>query len=168
MAGLIFFETFSYLWTSEVISNVVLATLAGGPYGCMSRSSFYCFFSDDSVGWYYYGPREQGEMPAHPTMSSFSRASTLSLGSIAFGSLIVAILELIKMILNAARNTADADGHRMLPVPPSIKNQLFYAAVEACLACCAACFIGCIESLIEYFNRLVFIRPIKNVRINVR
>jgi hypothetical protein len=79
-------------------------------------------FSDDSAGWYYYGPSEQGEMPAHPTMSSFSRASTLSLGSIAFGSLIVAILELIKMILNAVRNNANADGHRMSTVPPMIES----------------------------------------------
>ena len=32
VAGLIFFETFSFLWTSQVIGNVALATLAGGPY----------------------------------------------------------------------------------------------------------------------------------------
>ncbi len=84
------------------------------------------------TGWYYFGPREAGSMvrrclpthgsrrltrsptsqPKHPTLSSFIRASTLSLGSIAFGSLIVTILELIRMILNAARNSANADGHR--------------------------------------------------------
>ena len=50
--------------------------------------------------------------PAHPTLSSFVRASTLSLGSIAFGSLIVTLLELVKMLLNIARNNANADGHR--------------------------------------------------------
>jgi len=49
-------------------------------------------------------------MPPHPTRSAFVRASTLSLGSIAFGSLIVAILELIRMILNYARASAAADG----------------------------------------------------------
>ena len=46
VTGLIFFEIFSFLWTSQVISNVTLATLAGGPYG----------------SWYYFGPRELGEM----------------------------------------------------------------------------------------------------------
>lgn len=46
VAGLIFFEAFSFLWTSQVIGNVSLATLAGGPYG----------------SWYYFGPRELGEM----------------------------------------------------------------------------------------------------------
>ncbi|PPQ98607.1 hypothetical protein CVT24_003940 [Panaeolus cyanescens] len=125
VAGLIFFETFSYLWTSGVIANVSLATLAGGPYG----------------GWYYFGPRGFGQMPPHPTLSSFGRASTLSLGSIAFGSLIVAILDLLRLILNAIQHNANAEGH----------------PVEACLACCAACCVGIIQSLVEYFNRYAYI-----------
>jgi len=54
-------------------------------------------------------------MPAHPTLSAFGRASTLSLGSIAFGSLVVTILELIRLILNAARQNANAEGHRKMP-----------------------------------------------------
>ena len=33
--GLVIFELFSYLWTSQVVGNVALATMAGGPYGCM-------------------------------------------------------------------------------------------------------------------------------------
>ncbi|KAJ7170550.1 plasma-membrane choline transporter-domain-containing protein [Mycena crocata] len=125
VAGLIFFEVFSFLWSSQVVGNVALATLAGGPYGC----------------WYYFGPRGEGNMPKHPTLSAFGRASTLSLGSIAFGSLIVTLLELLKMVLHAAQNSANADGH----------------PVEACLACCAACFVGIIESLVEYFNRYAYI-----------
>jgi hypothetical protein len=42
------------------------------------------------------------------------RASTLSLGSIAFGSLIVTILEVIRMILNSIKNTAAQDDNREL------------------------------------------------------
>ncbi|KAF8518950.1 plasma-membrane choline transporter-domain-containing protein [Hysterangium stoloniferum] len=125
VAGLIFYEVFSYLWTSQVIGNVALATLAGGPYGA----------------WYYFGPSSDGLMPPHPTISSFGRASTLSLGSIAFGSLIVTILELIRLILNAARQYANSEGH----------------PVEACLACCAQCLIGVIENLVQYFNRYAYI-----------
>jgi len=125
VAGLLFYETFSFLWTSQVIGNVSLATLAGGPYG----------------SWYYFGPREMGEMPKHPTASAFVRASTLSLGSIAFGSLIVTLLDLLKLILQAAMNNANAEGH----------------PVEACLACCAACFVGLLENAVEYFNRYAYI-----------
>jgi Plasma-membrane choline transporter len=51
-------------------------------------------------------------MPKHPTLGSFWRASTLSLGSIAFGSLIVTVLEIIRLLLNIARNNANAEGHR--------------------------------------------------------
>jgi hypothetical protein len=125
VAGLIFFETFSYIWTGQVIGNVALATMAGGPYGC----------------WYYFGPRQSGEMPKHPSITAFARASTLSLGSIAFGSLIVTILEMIRLVLEMARNNANQDGH----------------PVEACLFCCAACCMGFIESLVEYFNRYAYI-----------
>ncbi|KAI0253996.1 plasma-membrane choline transporter-domain-containing protein [Lactifluus subvellereus] len=125
VAGLIFFETFSYIWTSMVISNVSLTTLAGGPFG----------------SWYYFGPREAGLMPKHPTLSSFWRASTLSLGSVAFGSLIVTVLETVRLLLNVARNNANAEGH----------------PVEACLACCAECFVGCIEGMVQYFNRYAYI-----------
>lgn len=129
VAGLIFYATFSYLWTSQVVGNVALATLAGGPYGA----------------WYYFGPNSEfgGDMPKYPTLAAFGRASSLSLGSIAFGSLIVTLLEILKLVLNAIQNSANADGH----------------PVEACLACCAACFVGCIESAVEYFNRFVFLFP---------
>lgn len=125
VAGLIFFETFAYLWTAQVVKNVALATLAGGPYG----------------GWYYFGPKENGQMPKNPTMAAFGRASTLSLGSIAFGSLIVTILEIIRLLLNMIRQNAAADGH----------------PVEVCLYCCAECFVGCVESLVEWFNRYAYI-----------
>ncbi|KAI0320920.1 plasma-membrane choline transporter-domain-containing protein [Amylostereum chailletii] len=125
VAGLVFFLTFSYIWTSMTIGNVSLATLVGGPFG----------------SWYYFGPREAGLMPKHPTAFALVRASTLSLGSIAFGSLIVTILEIARLALNAVRNSANADGH----------------PIEACLACCAECFVGCIENMVQYFNRYAYI-----------
>ncbi|KAI0297162.1 plasma-membrane choline transporter-domain-containing protein [Russula brevipes] len=122
VAGLVFFETpFSYIWTSSVIGNVSLTTLVGGPSGC----------------WYYFGPREASLMPKHPTLRSFWRASTLNLGSIAFGSLIVTILEIVRLLLSFAKNNAEVEGN----------------PVEACLACCAECLVGCIEGMVRYFNR---------------
>ncbi|KAG8884398.1 putative choline transporter, neither null mutation nor overexpression affects choline transport [Tulasnella sp. 331] len=123
VAGLVFFETFAYLWTSQVIANICLATVAGGPFGA----------------WYYFGPRQDGLMPPHPTRSSFGRASTLSLGSIAFGSLIVTILELIRLLLNAVQNNNSND------------------PVSAILACCAACLVGFIENMVQFFNRYAYI-----------
>ncbi|KIY53121.1 integral to plasma membrane protein [Fistulina hepatica ATCC 64428] len=123
VAGLIVYATFSYLWTSQVVGNVALVTMSGGPFG----------------SWYYFGPRELGEMPAHPTRSAFVRASTLSLGSIAFGSLIVTLLELVRMMLNALRSSGDG------------------FCPQAIFLCCAECLVGFIESLVQYFNRYAYI-----------
>jgi len=32
-----------------------------------------------------------------------------------------------------------------------------FLAITALLACCAECFVGCIESMVEYFNRYAYI-----------
>jgi hypothetical protein len=45
VAGLLFFATFSYIWTTQVVGNVTLATLAGGPYGSTPESLF-CYHMD--------------------------------------------------------------------------------------------------------------------------
>jgi len=81
LAGFLVYDTFSYLWASQVVGNVVIATLAGGPYGV----------------WYHYGVDGEGK-PNRPTVASFCRASIFSLGSIAFGSLFVAIIELLRLL----------------------------------------------------------------------
>ena len=107
-------------------------------------------------GWYYFGPREAGLMPKHPTFSSFLRASTMSLGSIAFGSLIVTVLEIIRLLLSFARSSANAEGSREFKMNLRIictGRCVQLVAVEACLACCAECFVGCIEGMVRYFNR---------------
>jgi hypothetical protein len=95
VAGLIFFATFAYYWVSQVIANVVLTTLSGGVFG----------------GWYYFGPRSpHGGVPKGATFKAFARSVTYNLGSIAFGSLIVTILELLRLILNAVAQNARAEG----------------------------------------------------------
>lgn len=42
-------------------------------------------------------------------------------------------------------------------VNPSVADILLHTAVLAILACCAACFVGCIEGLVEYFNKYAYI-----------
>jgi len=67
------FAVFSFYWTSQFIVNWSLVTIAG------IFGSFYYDPSSKNVAW-----------------GSFKRASTTSMGSIAFGSLIIAILDLIR------------------------------------------------------------------------
>jgi hypothetical protein len=64
------------------------------------------------TGWYYYGDRTsdgQG-LPKNATGTAFMRASTLSLGSIAFGSLIVTILEMLQTLFQAIQNAEAQQG----------------------------------------------------------
>jgi hypothetical protein len=67
-------------------------TLAGGVYG----------------QWYYNGPNAPQLKGANA--KAFGRATTTSLGSVAFGSLIVTVLEVIKQVLNAVSRNERAEG----------------------------------------------------------
>lgn len=105
-----------------MVGNMALATLAGGPFG----------------GWYYFGPSDAYNngmvsvnhvflsyplprrscqdhlmQPRNPTLHSLGHAFK-SMGSIAFGSLIVTLLEMIRLVVDALRSSAAADGDSML------------------------------------------------------
>ncbi|KAI5449166.1 putative choline transporter, variant 2 [Naganishia albida] len=128
VAGLIFFATFAYIWVSQVIANVILATLAGGVYG----------------GWYYSGPRDTANkagVPAQANLKAFIRATTSSLGSIAFGSLIVTVLEVLRTIMQVVAQNEQAQGD----------------IVGTILACCATCCISCLSWMVQYFNKYAYI-----------
>ncbi|KAH7916877.1 hypothetical protein BV22DRAFT_1200379 [Leucogyrophana mollusca] len=102
-----------YLWIPQVIVNVVLAALAGGPYRTGTAldplnkgNGAFCF-----------------PFPKHPTLLAFRGESPFSLGPTAVGSLIAKLLEIRKLIPNAVRNNANASGSRksaldlLIPLP---------------------------------------------------
>ncbi|EIW70886.1 hypothetical protein TREMEDRAFT_29308 [Tremella mesenterica DSM 1558] len=122
VAGLIVYQTFAFYWVSQVIANVVLCTLAGGIYG----------------GWYYYGPRAGNlGLPKRATLKAFVRSITFSLGSIAFGSLIVTILEMLRLGLQALQQYEASEGD----------------VIGQILACCAVCCVSIIDGLVQWFNK---------------
>jgi hypothetical protein len=80
----ILYAVFSLYWNFQVVENVVQTTIAG------TMASFY-FLSGT------------GAAIADPVFMSMRRAMTLSFGSICFGSLLVAIIQFIRFLLNSAR-----------------------------------------------------------------
>jgi len=66
---------------------------------------------------------------------------TYSFGSIAEGSLIVALLDVLRAALTLLKNQEAASGDTM----------------GAAIACCASCCVGCIRGLVDYFNRYAYI-----------
>ncbi|KAI5476925.1 hypothetical protein MNV49_007026 [Pseudohyphozyma bogoriensis] len=114
--GLVVFSVFSYYWTSQFILNFFLTVEAG------------------IFGTYYFSG------PGAPTVAwgAFKRAATYSMGSIAFGSLINAILDLLKAALQVLRQYESDQGDMC----------------GAAVVCVAQCCLACIAGAIEYFNRI--------------
>jgi len=87
-----------------------------------------------TVGTWWVSPSESG-CCSKGVFNSFIRTITTSFGSICFGSLLVAILQALRAIASTARMSDDC----------------------ALLACLCECIIGCLQSLLEYFNKWAFI-----------
>jgi hypothetical protein len=115
---LLFLFLVSYFWTAQVIKNVVHVTVAG------------------TVGTWWFAPREASSCCSRGVRDSYLRAITTSFGSICLGSIIVAIIQAVKEVIQSLRDS-DEGGSMLL--------------------CCAHCLLGCIESLAEYFNQWAFV-----------
>lgn len=102
----------SFYWTAQVIANIVHVTVAGV-----------------AASWYFNGN------PASPTKGAFKRATTTSLGSICFGSLIVAIIQALRALVQSARSQGEGNAFVM---------------------CCIECILSCFEDILEYINLYAF------------
>ncbi|KAF9938307.1 putative choline transporter, neither null mutation nor overexpression affects choline transport [Modicella reniformis] len=110
---------FVLFWNTEVIKNVVHVTISG------VFSVFY-FFEGSAQG-----------TPSSPTLGSAKRAMTTSFGSICFGSLLIALLQTLRYVLNSLRSDSDE-------------------GLMVFLATCAECVLSCLEGLFETFNKFAF------------
>jgi uncharacterized membrane protein len=79
------FLVFSYYWTSQVIAYVTHVTLAG--------IFATVYFLNDGI--------------KHPIWGSAKRALTTSFGSICFGALLMAFINLVRYFLSIAQNSTD-------------------------------------------------------------
>ena len=111
--GLFIFSVFMIYWFSQVIMNILHVTVSGLV-----------------ATWYFVG---FNSMPLNPTKASFMRAITTSLGSICLGSLLVAIIQTIRFMINFFRDN---------------ENEF--------VTCIVDCIISMIESMLEYFNKYAY------------
>lgn len=80
-------------------------------------------------------------MPTDPTVKSLKRATTWSFGSICFGSLLIAVIQILRQVVNQARRNSD--------------NRSSGAALF--LLCILACLLAIFQDLVEYFNKVCII-----------
>ncbi|GET93294.1 hypothetical protein, conserved [Leishmania tarentolae] len=106
---------FTMLWVMQVTPNVMHVTTSGLV-----------------ATWYFAG---SDNMPRNPTLASFKRATTTSFGSICFGSLLVAIIQFIRWLVESSGSDSE----------------------NGFLRCLLSCILHCIERILEYFNRYAFV-----------
>jgi hypothetical protein len=112
-----FLAFLSFYWGQEVCSNINHVTISG------TVSSWWC--------------HPEGDQETLAVSNSLRRALTTSFGSICFGSLLVAICEVLHALLNECSKQSKG--------PLKV------------LACCLRCLIGCMENVVRYFNRFAFV-----------
>ena len=120
--GLLVFITFAGYWISEWIKNTIHTTVAG-VYG----------------SWYFCAGKPGG-MPRGATFGAFKRATTYSFGSISFGSLIVAIINMLRQACSIAQHQSARDGN----------------IVGSIMFCCLGCLIGLLDWAVTFINRYAF------------
>ena len=117
--GLALLFLLSFYWTHQVLQNILRSSVAG------------------VVGTWWFTPLEASSFCSPAVRDSFLRSSTYSLGSVAFGSLIVAILQLLRSMLRSAANDRNN------------RNGILH--------CIAACILLYLERIVEYFNKWAYI-----------
>ncbi|KAI9296904.1 DUF580-domain-containing protein, partial [Neoconidiobolus thromboides FSU 785] len=113
------FTAFSLYWTTQLLKDITHMTISG------------TFAAD------YFFPSSTSTASRYTSFASLGRALTTSFGSACFGSLLVAIVRLLKTLASQSRNGSD--------------NMLC-----AFIACCAECILAQIEALLEYFNTYAY------------
>lgn len=123
---LIFFQIFNafmFLWLVNFVIGLGQVTLAGA-------------FSS-----YYWVVNKSDDMPAFPIFSSMGRALRYHTGSLAFGSLILAIVQLIRVMLEYLDHQLKGSDNKFARF----------------LLCCLKCCFWCLEKFIKFLNRNAYI-----------
>ncbi|XP_041513458.1 choline transporter-like protein 2 isoform X3 [Microtus oregoni] len=123
LLGLQFFNAFMFFWLSNFVLALGQVTLAG------------------AFASYYWALRKPEDMPAFPLFSAFGRALRYHTGSLAFGSLILAVVQIIRVTLEYLDQRLKAAHNK------------FARFVMVCLKCC----FWCLEKFIKFLNRNAYI-----------
>ncbi|XP_048870095.1 choline transporter-like protein 2 isoform X2 [Brienomyrus brachyistius] len=118
-----FYNLFLFFWCANFVTALGQVTLAG------AFASYY---------WTYKKPED---LPAYPIFSSLGRALRYHTGSLAFGSLILAIVQVIRVLLEYL-------DHKL----KGAQNK-FAKFLLSCLKCC----FWCLEKFIKFLNRNAYI-----------
>uniref|UniRef100_A0A672TCE6 Choline transporter-like protein n=1 Tax=Sinocyclocheilus grahami TaxID=75366 RepID=A0A672TCE6_SINGR len=118
-----FYNLFLFFWCANFVTALGQVTLAG------------------AFASYYWAFKKPDDIPAYPVFNSLGRALRYHTGSLAFGSLILAIVQVIRVILEYL-------------------DQKLKGAQNKCakfLLSCLKCCFWCLEKCIKFLNRNAYI-----------
>ncbi|KAJ5072438.1 choline transporter-like (slc family 44) [Anaeramoeba ignava] len=118
------YHLFGLLWTTLVIIALTQATIAGAV-----------------SSWYW--ARDKHNLPKSPVMTSFKRMLRYHFGSLCFGSFLIAVVQLIRMIIRFIEKQLK-------------KRNLDNKCVKYCFYC-MKCFFACLESWLKFISRNAYI-----------
>ena len=94
------------------------------------------------VGTWWFDPAEASSICSKAILDSFVRSATFSFGSICLGSLLVALVQVVRHLVENARAHSN----------------------DGMLMCIFDCLLGCIEQLADYFNKWVRTNMTRSIR----
>ncbi|XP_031419692.1 choline transporter-like protein 2 isoform X2 [Clupea harengus] len=118
-----FYNLFLFFWCANFVTALGQVTLAG------AFASFYWAF------------KKPDDMPAYPIFASLGRALRYHTGSLAFGSLILSIVQVIRVVLEYLDQKLKGAQNK------------FAKFLLTCLKCC----FWCLEKCIKFLNRNAYI-----------
>ncbi|KAJ1510665.1 hypothetical protein HMI54_003106 [Coelomomyces lativittatus] len=116
------YHLFGFLWTLAFIIGVNQTTLAGA-----------------IASWYW--TMDKKHLPSFPLLRSFYRTIRYHLGSVAFGSLLIALTQLIRIFLLYTQKQLRGTNNR----------------VAMCVLSCLQCCFACIEKIVKFINKNAYV-----------
>ncbi|PNH05032.1 Choline transporter-like protein 2, partial [Tetrabaena socialis] len=119
------FHFFGLLWTNQVIIGFSCVTIAG------------------AIAHFYWSRGDSVNMPTFPVLTALKNTVFYHMGSICFGGFIVALIQLIRAMLEYLdRKTKELQA----------QNKCAEWAM-----CCVKCCMWCIENIVKFINRNAYI-----------
>ncbi|KAA0706118.1 Choline transporter-like protein 2 [Triplophysa tibetana] len=118
-----FYNVFLFFWCANFVTALGQMTLAG------------------AFASYYWALNKSKEMPAFPLCAALGRSLRYHTGSLAFGSLILAIVQVIRVLLEYVDHKLKGAENKFAKF----------------LMCCLKCCFWCLEKFIKFINRNAYI-----------
>jgi len=122
--NLMYYMIFGFFWTTAFLSAVMQHSVAG------AMSTWY--FSRNNIDY------KQSRFSS-PAFQALFRSFTTSFGSLAFGSLILAVVQFINYLVQQSKQA-------------NRSNKVVW-----CILCCIQCCLGCLQGFISFLNTFAYI-----------